>query len=256
MSKYLVIAVDGPSCSGKSTIAKKLASRLGFVHLNSGALYRAVGLLALRSGIDLKSFGAKSSGSSGMKSSGVQTLELCRQLADIARSTNFEFRVEPVSNRPQGGSGVGQTQLWINGVDEEPNLYTSEVSQAASFVAVFAEVREVLTEVQREVATRQAVVLEGRDAGSVVFPQTPYKYYLDAELEVRAKRRLAQLEARGEQGLTLAQVTAEMQSRDHRDMTRSEAPLSKIGDAKIIDTTTLSEEEVIERIVRDVLSSR
>lgn len=223
------------------------------MHLNSGALYRAVGLLALRLGIDLKSSEAASSGS---KSSGVQSLELSRQLADIARSTNFEFRVERVSNRPQGGSGVGQTQLWINGVDEEPNLYTSEVSQAASCVAIFAEVREILTAVQREVATRQAVVLEGRDAGSVVFPHTPYKYYLDAELGVRAKRRLAQLEASGEQRLSLTQVTAEMQSRDHRDMTRSESPLSKIGDAKVIDTTTLSEEEVIDRIVRDVLSSR
>lgn len=220
---FVVIAIDGPACSGKSTIAKKLARKLGFMHVNSGSLYRGVALLALRRGVAL-------SDESG--------------LAELARATNFEIRLDS-----EGGSAT-----LINGVDETAALVAEEVGQAASKIAVFASVRSVLTEVQRALADNHPLVVEGRDAGSVVFPQAPYKYYLDASPEVRIARRVLQLKGESADPGFVERVRAEMFERDFRDRTRSVVPLICGEGAIMIDTEKMTEDEVLERIVVDVIA--
>lgn len=220
---FVVIAIDGPSCSGKSTIARKLAKKLGFVHLNSGALYRAVALLALRKGLDLDNEG---------------------ELLALAQSSSFVFSLNK----------EGETELTVDGQDESAFLYSAEAGQGASKVALLPKVRQVLTSVQRKAAENYPVVLEGRDAGTVVFPLAPYKYYLDALPEVRANRRLQQLKLQNpDLAISLDEVQKDLALRDERDINRDFVPLRQAEDAVLIDTSYLSEEDVIDRITHDVV---
>ncbi len=213
-----VVAIDGPAGSGKSTVSKLLASSLGFVHLNSGALYRGITLLALRGNIDLSAEGP---------------------LADAAGSVSMDF----------GADG----SFLLDGEDVSEAIRSSEVDSAVSTVAALPRVRTAVTAHQRRIAAGKSVVIEGRDVTTVVFPQAQVKVYLDASVEERATRRHADLLAQGEDA-DLAEVASEIRIRDERDKTRADSPLMVADDAVVIDTTGLTIAEVvsaIERVAKD-----
>jgi cytidylate kinase len=218
----MVITIDGPAGTGKSTVAQAVAARLGFDFLDTGAMYRAIGLAALRR----------------------QTpLEDQRELAFVARLAKIEF---DWSVRPPA--------VMLNGEPVSHLLRGGEATHAASFVAIVPAIREQLVEQQRQIGReRPSLVTEGRDQGSVVFPEAQMKFYLDATPAERACRRVAQLRSRGEI-VDAARVLEDIVARDHRDASRRVGPLSIPTDARVIDTTELSQEQVIERIVNDVKS--
>lgn len=215
-----VITIDGPAGSGKSTVAGKLAKRLAFVHLNSGALYRALACRASDLGVSLADEAA---------------------VASLAQELNFSFQVL------EGGD----TRLLVDGKDVAAEIATNEAGRMASQVAVIPEVRTVLTEVQRSAARECSVVVEGRDAGTIVFPDATRKFYLDADIEERAKRRHRQLVQAGETEAELSRddVLSEVRARDERDTRRPVAPQKPADDAIIIDTTSLNADEVVEKIL-------
>lgn len=238
MRKYVVIAIDGPVCSGKSTIARLLASDLGFLHLNSGILYRGIALLALRKSL------LQNGHNSGVTTS--DSLILSR----LALSTNFEFR------KTIDEAGSVRFDALINGINETESLFTPDVSSAASKIAVFAEVRDILTSIQRNIASTCPVVLEGRDAGTSVFPDTPYKYYLNADFNIRVRRRYEQLLASSNDkgSISFENVAADINERDIRDTSRVNTPLTIASDARILNTSNLSPQDVVEIIKKDVLA--
>lgn len=212
--KPTVVAIDGPAGSGKSTVSNLLASSLGFVHLNSGSLYRGITLLAVRDGVALHD-------------------EAC--LATTAHDADMDFD-------PDGA-------FRLNGEDVSEAIRASEVDRAVSTVAALPAVRAAVTEHQRRIAAGKSVVIEGRDVTTVVFPEAQVKVYLDASVEERAARRLADLLAQGEDA-DIDQVTAEIRERDERDRTREDSPLLVAPDAEVIDTTGMSIAEVVSAIER------
>ena len=215
--KRIIVAIDGPAGAGKSTLAKRIADKLGFVYINSGAMYRAIALWALRLKIPL---------------SDMHRLE---QLAKEARIT-----LEP-----------GNGSVFLNGEDITAAIRNSRISEAASKVSAVPGVRRALLGLQRSMAEQTSVVMEGRDIGSVVFPEAHVKIFLDAEPNERARRRALQLEERGED-TDLQAVAGELQVRDERDRRRSEAPLVQAPDADLVDTTGLSLDQVEHAILRIV----
>jgi CMP/dCMP kinase len=215
--KRVIVAIDGPAGAGKSTLARRVAGKLGFVYINSGAMYRAIALWALRLGVVL---------------SDMHRLE---QLAREARIT-LDTPADRVS---------------LNGEDITDVIYDPRVSEAASQISAVPGVRRALLTVQREIAEQTSVVMEGRDIGSVVFPQAQVKIFLDAEPAERARRRALQREASGAEADFTA-VAGELQARDERDRQRAEAPLVQAPDAELVDTTGLSLEQVEEIILRIV----
>ncbi len=217
MPRRIVIAIDGPAGAGKSTVARRVAARLGFVYVDTGAMYRAVGLWAMRAGVKLDD---------------VHKLE---QLAAAAR---IEFE-------------AGSTRVFLNGEDVTEAIRTPEVASAASKISVYGGVRRALVAEQRRLARDASVVMEGRDIGTVVFPEADVKIFLDAAPQTRAERRLRELRERGRQPVA-EQVIAEMEERDQRDRSRAEAPLLQAPDAVYLDTTALSIEEVVEAVLRIV----
>lgn len=201
-----VIAIDGPAASGKSSVARELARRLGFVYVNSGAMYRAITWFVLEHNIDPA--GAKAV---------VDLVESARIHCEIA-----EHRL----------------RIRIDDVDPTPHLRQDRVNRAVSRVSSVARVREILDAHMRESAAGRDVVVEGRDIGSVVFPATPFKFYIDASPEVRSKRRAAE-------GLL-----DEILSRDRADSSRATAPLVIAKDAEFIDSSHLSVDEVVDLVLR------
>jgi len=226
-SAGFVLTIDGPAGSGKSTVAAKLAKKLGFVHLNSGALFRAVALEALARGISLQDDQA---------------------VSELARSLRFSFEV----NLDDGG----ETQFLVNGLEVGSRIQSTAASEAASQVGLLKNLREVLVDVQRQVAAQHAsVVVEGRDAGTVVFPGARHKFYLDASLDIRAKRRGLDLAKLGGQitdssseDELFARVKSELDARDKRDQTREHSPHRKADNAVLVDTSGLTIDEVVEAI--------
>jgi cytidylate kinase len=214
-SKIIIIAIDGPAGAGKSTVAKGLAVRLGFLYIDTGAMYRAVALWALRTDTQLTDM---------------------HRLEQLALASHIELT--------DGGKRV-----MLNGEDITESIRTQELSDAASKVSAVPAVRRALVEKQREMGARQSAVMEGRDIGTNVFPDAQVKIYLDASVEVRAARRLSDLKAK-QVDTSLDQVAREIRERDLRDSTRGEAPLRQAEDAAYIDTSNLSIEEVIEAILR------
>lgn len=207
-------------------MARKLAKKLGFIHLNSGGLYRAVGLRAREQAVSLDDENA---------------------VREIAAGMKFSFQLV----------GNGTTELFVDGENVEDSLSSQDVGELASRVAVHPQVRNVLTEVQRAASRSASVVLEGRDAGTVVFPESRYKFFLDATLDVRARRRLAQLSPdRVSDEQHLKRCAREIAERDTRDSTRAVAPQVAAGDAHVIDTSYLTVDQVVDKICSLVQQSK
>jgi cytidylate kinase len=214
-TKRVVVAIDGPAGAGKSTVARRLAERLGFTYIDTGAMYRAVALWAIRQGV------------------GFADMHRLEQLAMAA-----EISLEP-------------GRIRLNGEDVTEAIRTQEVASGASKVSAIPGVRRALVAKQRAIGERTSVVMEGRDIGTVVFPGAEVKIYLDADPEARVRRRLADLRAQGD-GISETQLAAQMKERDQRDSTRRDAPLAQAPDATYLDSTPLSLEEVEEAILRIV----
>ena len=214
--KRIIVAIDGPAGAGKSTLAKRVADKLGFVYINSGAIYRAVALWARRSQVAL---------------SDVHRLE------QLALAAKIKF--------------VAGDQVFLNDEDVTEAIREPGISEAASQVSAVPAVRRALLTLQRSIADESSVVMEGRDIGSVVFPEAHVKIFLDAEPAERAKRRALELEKRGRDGDVLT-VAGKLQERDERDRRRTEAPLVQAADAELVDTTNLSLDQVEQQILRIV----
>lgn len=217
--KKIIVAIDGPAGAGKSTLAKRIAEKLGFVYINTGSMYRAVALWALRLKVSLTDM---------------------HRLEQLAREARITI---------EAGSG----RVLLNGEDVTEALREPHIADAASRVSAVAGVRRALLGLQRSIAEQSSVVMEGRDIGSVVFPQAQVKIFLDAEPGERAKRRALQLGG-GDSESDFEAVAGELRQRDERDRRRTEAPLVQAPDAELVDTTGLSLEQVEEAILRIVRS--
>ena len=209
-----IITVDGPSGAGKGTLCYALAEKLGFALLDSGAIYRVTALAALKRHTDL-------------------TNET--ELAELARHLDIQFV-------PKNG----EVNVLLGGMDVSHLIRTQEVADAASKVAVFPQVRAALLQLQQDFAKNDGLIADGRDMGTVVFPDAQVKLFLDASAEERAKRRYNQLQNKGISG-NFAQILAEIKERDLRDRNRAVAPLKPADDAFLLDSTTLSIDEVIDQ---------
>ncbi|HZO57368.1 MAG TPA: (d)CMP kinase [Bryobacteraceae bacterium] len=214
-AKRIVVAIDGPAGAGKSTIARRIASRMGFLYIDTGAMYRAVALWAQRAGVGLEDH---------------------LNLEQLARAAEIELRSNP--------SGV-----LLNGEDITELIRNAEISQAASKASAIPGVRRALVEKQRAMGEVTSIVMEGRDIGTVVFPDAEVKIFLDAAPEIRAQRRLDELKAKGPTDQTFDSVLKDITERDTRDRSRSEAPLMQAPDAEYVDSTRHSIEQVEERIL-------
>jgi cytidylate kinase len=215
--KRVVVAIDGPAGAGKSTIAKRVAARLGFTYIDSGAMYRAVALWALRQKVD------------------PGDMHRMEQLAMAA-----EIELSP-------------GRIRLNGEDVTDAIRTPEVSGGASKVAVIPGVRRAMVAKQRAMGERSSVVMEGRDIGTVVFPGADVKIFLDADPRERVRRRLGDVRASGEE-IPESALAAQMKERDQRDSTRADGPLAQAPDAAYLDSTSLTVEEVEEAILKIVRS--
>jgi len=222
--KRPVVAIDGPAGAGKSTVTKRVARELGYLLVDTGALYRAVALAALRAGISWDDTEA---------------------LAALAKKLVQDRAVE-LATEPGGGVGVR-----LRGEDVSHSIREPSVSQGASKVSAVPAVREALLDMQRAAGASGGVVLEGRDIGTVVFPNAEAKFFLTASVDVRARRRLEELIARGTPA-ELDEVRREVAERDLRDSTRPIAPLKRAPDAVEIDSSVLSIDQVVARIIQRV----
>ena len=220
----MIITIDGPAGTGKSSVARIVADRLGFDFLDTGAMYRAIGWEAVRR---------------------ESNLEDQRELAFIAKHCRIEF---DWSQKPP--------EVLLNGEPVGHLLRSAEATRAASYVAVVPAIRHQLVEQQQQIGReRKDLVTEGRDQGTVVFPTAELKFYLDATPQERARRRVAQLRARGER-VDLQEILNQILSRDQRDSSRAVGPLSVPKDAHVIDTTAISQEEVVDQIVARARGAR
>ncbi|WP_207063743.1 (d)CMP kinase [Motiliproteus sp. SC1-56] len=216
-----VVTIDGPSGSGKGTVAKLLAQALGWHLLDSGALYRVLGLAALHHGVDLDDSDA---------------------LEVLAAHLDVQFKSEA------GEEGV---RVILEGEEVTQAIRSEEAGRAASIVAAVESVRRALLGRQRDFAELPGLVADGRDMGTVVFPEAPVKIYLDASAEERARRRYNQLITKGA-GASLQKVLEDIQARDDRDINRPVAPLKPANDAVVIDSTSMSIEAVLDCVVAQV----
>ena len=215
----MIIAIDGPSGAGKSTLAKRLAKELGYLYLDTGAIYRALALKVLRRGVDLADD---------------------IRLVELLGETKIDLQERD-----------GQLAVLLDGTDVAADIRTPAVSQTASKVSALKAVRERLLDLQRGIARRGSVVAEGRDIGTVVFPDADVKIFLHASAGERARRRWAELRAAGRE-VNLAETVREMAERDKRDSERDLAPLRAAEDAIAIDSSALSAEEVAFRVLTEI----
>ncbi len=212
----LIIAIDGPSGSGKSTLARLLSERLGYLYLDTGAMYRAAALGARKAGIDIDDNQA---------------------LAKFCSELDICFMVEE-----------GAVKTLLKGEDVSEEIREPEMGMLASAISARPPVREKMVELQRRMGERGGVVLEGRDIGTVVFPRADLKFYLDASLAERAQRRGKELSEKGKK-VELKEVMEEIKERDHKDRSRDLAPLKKADEAIVIDSTDKGIQEVLEEML-------
>ena len=217
VEKKNIITIDGPSGAGKSTISKLLAARLHYTYLDTGAMYRVVGLQVARSGLDLEDDDAR------------ENL--------VALLAGLEMTLAP-------GGEDQETRAFLKGEDVSGLIRTPEMAMVASRVSAEQEVRKKLTEMQRAIGTKGAIVAEGRDMGTIVFPEARYKFFLDASPEERARRRQKQLQEQGCK-VDYDEILTQIRKRDRDDSTRSLAPLKPAPDAIVIDTSQMSIDEVV-----------
>ncbi len=216
MAKTYSIAIDGPAGAGKSTIARRLAGELGFCYVDTGAMFRTVAYFMDILGISPKDV------------DGVE-----RYIDELTVTIDYDEE--------------GVQHMIMNGMDVTEDIRTQEISQKASLVSVHSVVRDVLLSMQRDVAKRHNVVMDGRDIGTVVLPKADVKIFLTADPEVRAKRRYEELTAKGQKA-NLQQLLKEIQQRDHQDTHRAIAPLKQAKDAVKVDTSALDIEGVLDAI--------
>ncbi|MGE3975996.1 MAG: (d)CMP kinase [Nitrospira sp.] len=215
----MVIAIDGPAGVGKSTVAKLLAARLGYLYLDTGALYRAIAWKILQARIRPSDH---------------------EQVATLLPATSIHMQFHH-----------GTMQVLVDGIDVTGELRAPEVTAAASVVSAIPAVREWLLPLQRQIGQRGSVVAEGRDIGTKVFPAAPFKFFLEADADVRVARRHHELVAAGRGG-TVETTSRDLSDRDRRDRTRSIDPLVPAGDARLIDTSALSPDQVVEQMIAAV----
>ena len=214
--KKIVIAIDGPAGAGKSTIGKQLSMRLGVPYFSTGALYRALAVKCLNLKLDAR---------------------LPKNAEYIANNTEIDVKYE------------GQNQyIILDGEDVSNKIYNPEVSDVASQISVHPVIRQKLVDLQRNLAERQSIIMDGRDIGSVVLPNADYKFYLDADVKVRAQRRYEELISKGKQ-VDYQNVLDEMIERDRRDKERETSPLIICEDAIVIDCSNLNIEQVVDKFV-------
>ena len=224
--KNFAVAIDGPSGAGKSSLARRCAAELGFLYVDTGAIYRTVGLAALRRGIDRKDEA---------------------QVAAILPELDIALRYED-----------GEQRMFLNGEDVSRQIRLPEISLCASDVSAHAAVRDYLMETQRRLAREHRVIMDGRDIGTVVLPDAPLKIYLTASAEARAERRMKELAAKGVEQ-SFDEVLREIVQRDEQDMSREVAPLRRAEDAVLVDTTEIDFEEsfrLLCRIIRERMEAQ
>lgn len=214
----MIIAIDGPAGSGKSTVARKVAEKLRFRYIETGSMYRAVAWKSMLMGIDL-----------GDR----------QKVAGVGKKLQLEFV----------RSEEGQVLL-VDGKNVASQLKSEDVSRGAAIVATYQEIRDIMTAKQREIGRSGDVVMDGRDIGTIVFPQAEKKFFLDADPEERGKRRYLELKAKN-QDVDLAHIIEQVKQRDHEDRNRVIAPLRPAPDAIKVDTTHLNIDEVVEKVVRE-----
>lgn len=221
--KKLTIAIDGPAGSGKSSVARRVAALLGYSYLDSGAMYRALGLKALERKTPLSD----------------ESL-----LEALAKETHIELKPPT----PELEAAGAKNRVFLDGKEVTREIRTAEVARAASQLATIGSVRRVLVAEQQRAGAGGGVVMEGRDIGTVVFPKAELKIFLDASPEVRAERRWKEHQEKGEQ-LTPAEVLDEVHERDHRDRERKVSPLIRAADAVLVDNTAMGVEETARLVV-------
>ncbi|MEO9952939.1 (d)CMP kinase [Nonlabens sp.] len=221
MSKKITIAIDGHSSTGKSTAAKQLAVKLQYVYVDTGAMYRAVSFYALRENLLVKG-----------------SLDI-EKLVNFLPDINISFKYNKETDR---------ADVYLNGENIEKQIRTLEVSGIVSKVAEISEVRAKLVEQQKAMGEEKGIVMDGRDIGSVVFPDAELKVFMTAAPEVRAQRRYAELLERGDD-VSLEEVLENVIGRDHIDSTREDSPLIQLPDAKLLDTSKMTREEQFELLV-------
>ncbi|MCW5970546.1 MAG: (d)CMP kinase [Blastocatellales bacterium] len=219
-----IIAIDGPAGAGKSTLARELARRLGFLYINTGAMYRAVAWKALRDGIDLQD---------------------TDRLGALAAQSIIDLR-----------GGVDDMRVLIDGRDITEEIVTPGVSRAASIVSTVSGVRRALVARQQEMGRAGGVVMEGRDIGTKVFPEAEVKIFLDASNAARSERRYLEDLSRGKTAPSLETTQAEIEERDRRDSSRSDSPLVQAADAVRIDSSVLTVEQVIKQAMALIAARR
>ena len=214
---YISVAIDGPSGAGKSTVARAAAARLGYVYVDTGAMYRAIGLAVCRKGI-----------------SGDDTAGIVAVLPEVQLDIRYED---------------GAQHILLCGEDVSDAIRTPEIAKYASKVSAVPEVRQFLLETQRDMAKNSNILMDGRDIGTVILPDAPVKIFLTASAEARAQRRYFELHEKG-QSITFDEVLHDIQQRDEQDMTRAVAPLKQAADAVLLDTSDISLEQSIEAVLR------
>ena len=214
-----VIAIDGPAGAGKSTIAKKLANILHFAYLDTGAMYRALTLKALQNKVNLESE---------------------EELVALAEKTTIDLE--------NHAAGV---KVLLDGQDVSEAIRTLEVTNNTFYIARAPKVREIMVKWQQDIGAKKDIVVEGRDVTTVVFPQATHKFYMDANIEERTKRRAQELRDKGKE-VDADNLLKEIKERDNNDFTRQVGPLKKAEDAIVIDSTHLSIDEVIEKVIKHI----